>query len=296
MSETPKVYLNGDILDAAAARISPFERGFMWGDGIYEVTPCFNGVAYRLDDHIDRLYRSLRYVRIEVGFGPERMRAETERLLGANRALLETGPQFRIGHWVTRGGDAFVPAHLAEGPPTVFIYLQPVEVTSTARNMETGVKLSVTTTRRNPPECIETRAKVTSKMNQLLAELDAGARDALSLMLDLDGNVSENSVANFFIARDGVLWTAPERNILEGVTRKVVFELCERLSIPVEERLFTMYDVAQADELFITSSGVCAMPVAAVDDFSPRHPVPGPITKRLIEEFSRDTGLDFSAY
>ncbi|MBO6784315.1 MAG: aminotransferase class IV [Alphaproteobacteria bacterium] len=293
MSATPKVYLNGEILDADAARISPFERGFMWGDGIYEVTPCFGGRPYRLEDHIDRLYRSLRYVRIDVGFGPDQMRSETERMLEANGDLLESAPQFRIGHWVTRGGDPFVPAHLAEGPPTVFIYLQKVETGSTVRNLETGVRLSVTTTRRNPPECIETRAKVTSKMNQLLAELDAGARDALSLMLDLDGNVSENSVANFFIARDGVLWTAPERNILEGVTRKVVFELCERLSIPVEERLFTMYDVAQADEFFITSSGVCAMPVSAVDDFLPRHPVPGPLTERLIEAFAADTGLDF---
>ncbi len=293
MSETPKVYLNGDIVRADEARISPFERGFMWGDGIYEVTPCFNGVAYRLEDHIDRLYRSLRYVRIDVGFGRDKMLSETERLLDANRDILGSGPQFRIGHWVTRGGDAFVPAHLAEGPPTIFIYLQPVDMESTARNIETGVKLSVTTTRRNPPECIETRAKVTSKMNQLLAELDAGARDSLSLMLDLDGNVAESSVSNFFIARDGVLWTAPERNILEGVTRKVVFELCERLSIPMEEKLFTMYDVAQADEFFITSSGVCAMPVSAVDDFTPKYPVPGPITTQLIDAFAEDTGLDF---
>lgn len=293
MTEEPLVYLKGDIVEAAEARISPFERGFMWGDGIYEVTPCFKGVPYRLTDHIERMYRSLRYVRITPPFGPDKMLAETERLMAANKDRLADTGQYRLGHWVTRGGDAFTPAHLAEGPATLFMFLQYADPAVTAQTLKTGVKLSVTTTRRNPPECIETRAKVTSKMNQLLAELDAGARDALSLMLDLDGNVTENSVANFFIARDGVLWTAPERNILEGVTRKVVFELCERLSIPLEERLFTMYDVAQADECFITSSGICAMPVCAVDDYIPRQPIPGPITQQLIDAFTADTGFDF---
>jgi branched-chain amino acid aminotransferase len=140
---------------------------------------------------------------------------------------------------------------------------------------------------------VETRAKVTSKMNQILAELDAAARGALSLMLDLDGNVPENAVANIFIARDGVLWTPPERNILEGVTRKVVFELCERLGIPLEERLFTQYGLAQADEYFITSSAICATPVASIDDFTPTHPVSGPITTQLINAFAVDTGYEF---
>jgi len=293
MSDDPLVYLNGDIMETAEARVSPFDRGFMWGDGVYEVTPCFNGVAYRLDDHMERLYRSLRYVRIDPGLNIEKMTADTRGLLEANSDRFSAGAQYRLGHWVTRGGSPFVAASDVEGPATVFIFLQPVNTNATAQNHATGVKLTVTSTRRNPPECIETRAKVTSKMNQLLAELDAGARGALSLMLDMNGNVAENSVANFFIARDGMLWTAPERNILEGVTRKVVFELCERLSIPLEERLFTMYDVAQADEFFIASSGICAMPVSAVDDYVPKNPVPGPITTRLIDAFTTDTGFDF---
>ena len=130
-------------------------------------------------------------------------------------------------------------------------------------------------------------------MNQILAELDAATRDALPLMLDLDGNIAETSVANFFIVRDGVVWTAPERNILEGVTRKVLFELCAHLDIPLEERLFTMYDVAQAEECFITSSAICATPVSSVDGFTPRLGVPGPITARLIDAFAADTGFDF---
>ncbi|MDG2268961.1 MAG: aminotransferase class IV, partial [Alphaproteobacteria bacterium] len=85
MGNDPLVYLNGNIMETAEARVSPFDRGFMWGDGVYEVTPCFNGVAYRLDDHMERLYRSLRYVRIDPGFDIEKMTADTHGLLDANK-------------------------------------------------------------------------------------------------------------------------------------------------------------------------------------------------------------------
>jgi branched-chain amino acid aminotransferase len=289
----PLISLNGEIVETADARISPFDRGFLWGDGIYEVTPCFGHSMYRLEDHIDRLYRSLRYVRIDPGLSPEEMIGATEALLAANADRLDDTAMYRIGHWVTRGVDtASMRVHHA-GPATVMIFFRPVDTATIARNYAQGLRMTVSSVRRNPPECVETRAKVTSKMNQILAELDAATRDSLPLMLDLNGNIAETSVANFFIVRDGVVWTAPERNILEGVTRKVLFELCETLDIPLKEKLFTMYDVAQAEEFFITSSAICATPVASVDGFTPKFEVPGPITERLIEAFAADTGYDF---
>ncbi len=182
------------------------------------------------------------------------------------------------------------------GPATVCIFFYPMHVEALARNYKEGVRLTVVPTRRPPPQCVETRAKVTSKMNQILGELDALASDALPLMLDIYGNVAENSIANFFIVRDGSLWTPPDRNILQGVTRIVVFELASRLGIKLEERDFTMYDVAQAEEFFITSSPTCAMPVRDVNGFLPKAPVPGPITQRLMEAFVEETGFDFSRY
>ena len=115
-------------------------------------------------------------------------------------------------------------------------------------------------------------------------------------MLDIYGNVAENSVANFFIVREGVLWTPPERNILEGITRKVVFELAARLGIPLEERNFTMYDIAQAEEFFLTASTSCVMPVRDVDGFRPKASIPGPLTQRLMAAFVEETGFDFSKY
>ncbi len=287
------LFLNGELIEENRARISPFDRGFLWGDGVYEVTPCFDGKLYRLDDHLDRLYRSLRYVRIDPGMSPEQMKEATLDTLDSNAGRLEEGGMYRVGHWVTRGEDDPSMGALAAGPATVMIFFRPVQVEKIAENYRTGVRLSVTATRRNPPECVEPRAKVTSKMNQILAELDAAASGSLSLMLDIRGNVAENSSANFFIVRGGTLWTPPERNILQGVTRKAVFEMAARLGIPVEERDFTMYDVAQAEEYFITSSAICAMPVREVDSFRPKAEVPGAVTLRLIESFAEETGFDF---
>lgn len=288
------VYLNGKVVEESQALISPFDRGFLWGDGVYEITPCFSGRLYRLSDHLDRLFRSLRYVRIHPGISKNELEEITLRLLEANLPRLEPQGVYRVGHWITRGMDQPSMAARDAGPPTLFIFWRPVKKETLARLYVEGVPLSIVPTRRVPPQCVETRAKVTSKMNQILAELDADVRGAQSLMLDIHGNVAENSVANFFIVRDGVLWTPPERNILEGITRKVVFELAQKMSLPILERDFTLYDIAQAEEFFITSSAICAMPVRQIDGFKPRAPVPGPITQRLIHAFAEETGFDFS--
>ncbi len=294
MSDELFLFLNGEMVPESAARISPFDRGFLWGDGVYEITPCFDGRLFRLEDHLERLYRSLRYVQIDPGMSREAMAQATLELMGANAGRLTPGAMYRLGHWVTRGEDAPSFAAREAGPTTVMMFLRPVDVAALVRGQREGVRLVVPATRRNPPQSLEPRAKVTSRMNQILAELDAAAGGGLSLMLDMNGNVSENSIANFFIARDGVLWTPPEANILEGVTRKVVFELAARLEVPVLERDFTMYDVAQADEFFLTSSAVGVLPVREVDRYRPSAPAPGPITRRLIAAFAEESGYDFA--
>jgi branched-chain amino acid aminotransferase len=293
MSQELYCYLNGKVVKESEAALSPFDRGFLWGDGVYEVTPCFNRRLYRLADHLDRLYRSLRYVRIEAPTSREEMEKMTLELLDRNTPrLFETGI-YRVGHWVTRGMDTPSMLARAAGPPTLFIFWRPVDVGAVARNISEGVKLSIVPTRRVPPQCVETRAKVTSKMNQILAELDADAVNTLSLMLDIHGRVAENAVANFFIVKEGALWTPPAENILEGITRTVVLELASRLKIPVEERHFTFYDLTQSEEFFITSSATCVTPVREVHGIRPLCPIPGPVTRSLMEAFAEETGFDF---
>jgi len=289
-------YLNGKVVKESQAAISPFDRGFLWGDGVYEITPCFNRRIYRLGDHLDRLYRSLRYVHIDFGMSREEVEKLTVDLLHTNFPHLAEEGVYRIGHWVTRGMDTPSMAARAAGPPTLFIFFRPMAVETLARNFAEGIKLSIVPTRRVPPQCLEPRAKVTSKLNQILAELEADVFNTLSLMLDIHGNVAENAIANFFMVKEGVVWTAPVQNVLEGITRSVVFELCSRLKIPLEERHFTLYDLAQGEEFFITSSASCVTPVREVHGIRPTSPVPGPITQRLMGAFMEETGFDFSKY
>lgn len=158
MSRELYIYLNGEIVEESRARISPFDRGFLWGDGVYEITPCFNRRPFRLGDHLDRLYRSLRYVRIDPGMSREEMEKATLALLEANSSRLGEEGFYRVGHWVTRGMDSPSMAVRDAGPATVCIFWRPVHVEAFAHYYTEGVKLTVVPTRRVPPECIETRA------------------------------------------------------------------------------------------------------------------------------------------
>lgn len=292
MAEELSCYLNGKVMKESQAVVSPFDRGFLWGDGVYEITPCFNRRLYRLTDHLDRLYRSLRYVRINLRMSREEMERLTLDLQATNLPHLSEESVYRVGHWVTRGMDTPSMAARAAGPPTLFIFWRPVALEAIKRNLVEGVTMAIVPTRRVPPQCLETRAKVTSRLNQILAELEADTMDSLSLMLDIHGNVAENSIANFFIVRRGVLWTPPAQNVLEGITRSVVFELSSRLGISLEERHFSLYDLAQSEEFFITSSVTCVTPVREINGILPSSPVPGPLTKRLMKAFAEETGFD----
>ena len=118
------VYLNGDVMEESRARISPFDRGFLMGDGVYEITGCFNRRLYRLNDHLDRLYRSLRYVGIDPGIPREEIERVTIDLLKTNLSRLKEEGVYRVGHWVARGMDALSNAAKDAGPPTVFIFFR----------------------------------------------------------------------------------------------------------------------------------------------------------------------------
>jgi len=291
--EELRLCLNGRIVAEREALISPFDRGFLWGDGVYEITPCFDGRLYRLKDHLERLSRSLRYVRIDPGMAISRIEEMTLDLLERNLPNLESGSVYRVGHWITRGMEAESGRACDAGPATILIFFRKTNLEALARVVREGVRLTIVPTRRVPPQCLETRAKVTSKMNQILAELDADASERVSLMLDIEGNVAENATANFFLVRDDELWTPPARNVLEGITRKSVFEIAERLGIPCRETTMTRYDLAQAQEWFLSSSLSCAVPVREVDGLSPLGPVPGPVTRRVMNAFVEETGFDF---
>lgn len=283
-------YLNGEVIPTAEARVSVLDRGFLWGDGVYEVTPCFNGEPFRLDRHIDRLFSSLRFVGMSLDLSQDELITTTLEILDLNRDVTSSHPLCRVGHWVTRGMEEWVPIDEREGSSTLCILVEPVRRMPTSEEYLAGIPLSVVPTRRSPSSVLDPRVKTTSRMNPIVAEMEGSARGAMALMMDIDDHIAEGPTFNFFMVREGDLLTPKAENVLSGITRRTVLELAAQLSIPTREADLSLYDIATANEFFVTASTWGVLPVASVDRSSPRDPVPGEVTIRLIDELARLTG------
>ncbi|MFQ5895325.1 MAG: aminotransferase class IV [Nitrospinota bacterium] len=291
------VYLNGEFLPESGARLSLYDRGFIFGDAVYDVARTFGHQPFKLRQHIERLYRSLHYTRIEAGLSLEEMEEKTLELLDRNRPLFDPRRDYRICHWISRGINP--PSYSIEecGPATVSIFNFPLPAERWAHKYREGTRLLTSSVRRTPPECIDPQGKINNKMNHILADLQVAAADrgAEALMLDIRGRVAETPHANIFVVRAGRLLTPPLENVLAGVSRATVLELAARLGIPASEEHLTPFDIYLAEEALITSTGYSLLPVASLDGRAIGKEVPGPITRRLTEAWCQMVECDFVA-
>lgn len=287
------VYLNGDFVPETEARVSIFDRGFNGGDGIYEATRTFNHELFKLPEHLDRLYRSLAYVRIDCGLEPEEMERVSREVVERNRHLLGENDDYSLWHVVTRGERFPSPRRGA----TVAIHVKPVEFDRFARNYIDGAILVTPAIRRIPPQCLDAKAKITNKMNHAMAAFEASQADprAVPLMLDIDGNISETDATNFFFVSGGRLCTPTARNVLGGITRETVFELAAERGIEVVEGDFTAYDVYTADEAFLSGTSGTIQPVRSLNGADIGDGLPGPVTMELIGAWNDMVGIDVVA-
>jgi branched-chain amino acid aminotransferase len=282
-------YVNGEIMPTDEARVSVLDRGFLWGDGVYEITPCFNGKLFRLDQHLERLRGSLRFSGITLEISQDDLLRLTSELVHRNRELTSSHPVCRVGHWVTRGIERWVPVEERDPTTTLCILVEP------GRNLApkdylTGVPLTIVSTRRAPSSVLDPRAKTTSRMSPIVAEIEGSARGALALMMDVHDHVAEGPTFNFFMVREGELLTPRSENVLPGITRRAVLDLAAELSVPAVEADLAYYDIANANEFFVTASTWGVLPARSIDRFSPRDGVPGDVTMQLIDKLSALTG------
>jgi len=198
-------FVNGEIMPTDKARVSVLDRGFLWGDGVYEVTPCFKGKLFRLDQHLERLASSLRFAGITLEISREDLVKSTSELVHWNRELTSSHPICRVGHWVTRGIEQWVPIERGDSAATLCILVEPVLRIFAPEDYLTGVPLTIVSTRRTPPSALDPRAKTTSRMNPIVAEIEGSARGALALMMDVHDHVAEGPTFNFFMVREGQL-------------------------------------------------------------------------------------------
>jgi branched-chain amino acid aminotransferase len=288
------IYLNGAFVPESEAKVSILDRGFNGGEGVYDVTRTFGGKPFGLKEHIDRLYRSLRYCRIDCDVPPGEMANLCLEVLSRNKHFLGPDDDFAIWNVVSRGVHQAGITQKASGKPTVAVFCIPVAFESFARHYVEGVKVMTPSTRRTPPQSLEAKAKITNKMNHVIALHEAKLVDphCIPLMLDTEGNISETHMGNFFFVSQGKLHTPHERTVLGGVTRTTLFRLAAEMDIPVIEGDYTPYDVYSADEAFTSSTSPTIGPVQSLNGIAIGDGVPGPITLSLIKAWNKMVGID----
>ena len=272
-----KININGDIVGPEDATISVFDRGFLFGDSIYEVTLTYDGVLYKINEHLDRLWESADLLDMPISISRKQL---TYQMIKTLKALGEERAYIRVV--ITRGeGEIGLDPKLAIKNNLVIITKKLPENPSWW--YESGVEMIVASVLRNPKESIDPAIKSGNYLNNVLAYQQAkkqGAFDAI--MLNADGMVTEGTTSNIWIVKDRKLKTPPlAAGLLSGITRKTVLELAKKYKIPFEETNFSPDELKEADECFLTSSTKELVPITKIDEISIGLGTPGELTKRL---------------
>ncbi len=286
-------YVNGEIVPESEARVSINDVGFLYGDAVFDTTRTFNGEIFRLTEHLDRFYRSLKYMRVDPGMTKQEMADVTMQVLEHNLTLRGENEDYWVSQRVSRGTRT--PDGLSK--PTVVIECFPLPLKERAPLYRDGLQLVTASIRRTPPESQSPRAKVHNYVNIIQADLEVKAQNpvASALLLDVNGNLCEGMGANIFLVRDGEIYTPREQYILAGISRSVAIEMAHELAVPLHEADLDLYDAYTADEIFVTSTSYCICPVASVNGSVPANAgIPGPVTGRLMDAYSGLVGMDIA--
>ncbi len=285
-------WVDGAFVPASKALVPINNRGYRLGDGVFDTERTFNGKLFRLDAHMERLERSLKYTRIPLGMSLDELVKITEQTVERNLPLLGQHGDFWVTQTVSRGGGKNV---MDVEPTLVSIIVEPLPFARYAHYYDDGVPLVAAAMRSTAQQGMDPKLKSTSRLNMVLADLEAKLidPDALALLLDEQGNLAEVVSGNLFIARGGAVRTPTTRAILEGVTRDTAMGLVREQGLPLAESELQLYDLFTADEAFLTTTSYCVMPVGKVNGSPIGNSIPGPITRRLMDAWSKMVGLDY---
>ena len=284
-------YFKGEWMPFSQVKIDPMDRGFTVGDVVFDVARTFNGKSFRMEDHIQRLYRSLKFVRIDPGLSAKEMLDISEEVVQRNDHLRAEVGDFTITQFVTRGPGS---SSRSAGPPAVCVKVAPIGFGRFADLFKDGAHGVITRTRSYPVESLDPKVKNYSRINFNLADLEAADVDpeAWPILTDADGSLTEGTGYNVFLVTDGVIRTPGDRNILQGVSRGMVFDLARQLNIPLVEEDLQPYDLYTADEAFFSGTSPCILPVSKVDQREIGDGRPGPIVQQLLSAWSETVGMD----
>lgn len=280
-----KVYINGQFFAPDEAKISVFDHGLLYGDGVFEGLRIYNGKVFRMAQHLRRLYDSAKAIHLAIPMSVAEM----------EQAVLDTVKESGLSDGyirlvITRGaGSLGLGPERTSNPQTIIIVdkisLYPQEF------YENGLEIITASTIRNHPGALSPRIKSLNYLNNIMAKIEGSKAGCLeALMLNHKGEVAECTADNIFIVRDGKLLTPPtDAGILDGVTRDAVLEIARDAQIPAFEKTLTRHDVYVADECFMTGTAAEIISVVKIDDRLIGDGKPGPVTRKLKELFHQLT-------
>ncbi len=291
------VYFNGGYIPESQALVPYRERSFLFGDAAFDMTRTFKHRIFKLEDHIERFYRSMRALRLDPGMEPGEMIAITRTLVEKNLHLFGAQEDFWVGQRVTRGVLKVEGDNWDHYGPTIIVECLPMPLAERAHYYRDGIPVVVPSVRRTAPDSLPPRAKTHNYLNLILGDLEVRAQnpDGWAILLDCNGNLCEGMGSNLFLVRGGELLTPRENFVLPGVSRQTVMDLAKDLGIPVREADLDLFDGYNADEAFITSTSLCIAPVASINGVTlgKEGQVYGPVTRRLIDAYAGLVDCDF---
>lgn len=275
------VYVNGRFCPESEAKVSVFDHGLLYGDGVYDTLCGWNGYIFRLEQHVDRLYRSAHAVKIEIPLSKNELIekiVETARRTGHKNLYLKC--------YVTRGVGPQPLLDPRNCSPTVVIFGRPYLWLIDPEKNESGLTAKITSIRRTPDQSIDGKIKNLNYLNIVLAKIEAiesGMDEAI--MPGLDGRILEGPGYNVFIVKDNIVITPPPGNILMGVTRGACLDIAKEIGLESREAALSAYDLYNADEVFLSSTAGGAVGIREIDGRKVGTGKTGPITKKICQTY-----------
>ena len=275
------VAINGEVFKPQDAKISVFDRGFLFGDGVYEVVRSYGRVLFALEDHVERLFNSANRINIDLGMTPTQLQDEMYRVF-----KLANQDDMYVRIVVSRGESQKIniDPSLPNLKPNIVIYVKPIDK-GDPQNYSEGVDIITASVFRNPKRSLDPNIKSGNYLNNVLAIGEAKKKKAYdAVMTNREGYLTEGPTWNIFIVKDGVYITPPdESDILHGITRKILKKVCHKNNLAWQERAFTPEEMRKADEAFSTGSVKEVMPIRTLDGVKIGNGKPGPLTLKLAQ-------------
>ncbi len=297
MTHSRTVWINGNYVPESEARISIYDSALMFGDMVFEMTRSFGKKQFEMMPHLERLYDSMKWLQINEPMPITDMEGLVLEVIDKNDPAFEADDEHRVLINVSRGTLGIYQEVLGTGSgPTLVIADFPLRwtVRGMGRMFDGCINLVVTSQRAVPAELIEPKVKNRSRMHYMMASIEASAHkgeDNWALMLDPDGFVAEGTGYNVFMVKNGRLLTPEPRNILRGISRDTVIRLALELGIPVDETNIEPFDVAMADEVFVTATPFCMLPATRFNHQDIGNGSVGPVFTKILNAWSEAVGV-----